>query len=99
VETKVVRIFYDRANGEIVWYHELRGPGVFPTTASEDLLELPNKVTRYELDENVKLTVPVRLGGEVHDYACTEITEEDTINLFLSSIPKRVVEGKLVPVM
>lgn len=86
METKAIRVFYRKADNEIVWYHELRGAGEFLTTIGEDLGEIPSKMPDGETP----------LGGIPEDYACVEESDTQRTDKFLASDDNKVVDGKLV---
>jgi len=94
---KALRVFYRNSDSEVIWYHALEGPGVFPTTIDEDLAEIPDKITTYVADADGKLTQPVKVGGVVTDHSALEVTDPDTIRLFFSPGRKQVRDGRLIP--
>ena len=84
--TKSIRIFYRKSDGKQVWYHELRGSGVFPTTIEQDLADIPNKMPDGETS----------LGGILNNYGCIEERDAQKILDALDSDKNKVVNGELV---
>ncbi len=86
METKSIRVFYRKSDGEVVWSHELRGTGKFPTSVASDLAgisgQMPDGLTP--------------LGGFPGDYACIEVDDTVVIEGFLASDSNKAVDGKLV---
>lgn len=85
-ETKALRVFYRKSDNQIIWTHELRGTGAFPTTIEADLAEIP-----YKMPDGL-----VALGGNVDDYACIEEADTQRAINFLASDNNRIIKGKLV---
>ena len=72
--TKAVRIFTRKSDNQIVWTHELRGPGEFPISLSDDLKRLPGAVVHSELDAEGNMLATL-LGGKATDYQGVEIKD------------------------
>lgn len=87
---KAVRVFYGRADNQIVWTHTLESPGgysgIFPTTIEQDLAEIPDKTPDGETP----------LGRAIEDYACIEETDTERATAFLGSGDNSIVNGKLI---
>jgi hypothetical protein len=96
METKAVRVFYRKANNQIVWYHELRGPGIFPTSVEEDLAEIPDKVTSVDLDAGGNVKTEYKLGGIPEDYGCIEEQDAQKAKSYFESDENAIVNGELV---
>lgn len=86
VETKAVRIFYRKSDNQIVWHHELRGTGEFPTTIDNDLAEIPSKIPDGIMP----------LGGIAEDYGCIEEQDSQKACDFLNSDESKIVDERLV---
>ena len=86
MEVKAVRVFYQKADNEIVWRHTLTGTGEFANTKEEDLAGIPDTMPNGETP----------LGGVPEDYACIEVTDQTTISAFMASDSNTVVNGELI---
>ena len=95
MDTKALRVFYRESDNQIVWTHELRGSGEFPTTLVDDLAEIPDKVISMELDAEENIVSQVKLGGRIEDYACIEEQDPQKATNALLSDSNRIVLGKL----
>lgn len=90
---KAIRVFYRKADGEVVWTFSLEAPEEkldpkFQTTIEQNLAELPTRgLTGYD-------NKPI--DGVPEDYACITETDPDRIAGFNASDSNRVVDGELV---
>lgn len=84
MEAKALRLFSNEVTGEIVWYHELRGTGVYPTTIEEDLAEIPSKRPHPIADGNGNIISNPSLGGSIDDYECYETYDLSIIERYFS---------------
>ncbi len=84
--TKAVRVFYRKSDNQIVWQYELRGPGEFPITVKDSLIEIPNKMPDGE----------TQLGGEWQEYACIEELDSEKAVAFLASNENQIINDQLI---
>ncbi len=82
--TKALRFFYDKVTRKIVWSHELREPGVFPTTIEEDLEEIPGKKPYPIVDTSGLIISNPSLGGSIEDYEWDETSDMAIIDRYFS---------------
>lgn len=83
---KALRVFYRKSDNKIVWTHELRGTGEFPTTVEIDLSQIPGTMPDGK--------TPLR--GVIDDYECIEELDSQKASAFLASDTNAVVNGKLI---
>lgn len=85
---RALRVFYNKSNNEIVWYHETRSPegmpAICPSTVEKDLVSMPDHKPDGETP----------LGGNSSNYGCIEVREAD-IDAYFASSTNKVVDGKL----
>lgn len=96
MNTKAIRVFYRKSDGKIVWTHELRGIGEFPTTIEQDLAEILDKVTSREIAYDGTIISETKLGGKVEDYACIEEQNPQRASDALTSDENQIINGKLI---
>lgn len=96
METKALRVFYRKSNNQIVWTHELRGTGKFPTTITQDLAEIPDKIISRELDADGSVIGETRVGGVVQNYSCIEEQDSQRASNALLSDNNKISNGKLI---
>lgn len=90
MNSRKLRVFYRKADNEIVWTHDLINASgeeaVFRVSQKEDLADIPNKMPDGKSP----------LGGSPDDYACVEIAGEAQVDAYMNTDDRSIVGGKLI---